>query len=151
MILIDTNILLRIEQLNHPDRELASQAIETLMLNNYELFIVPQVISEFWSVATRPINNNGLGMSCPWTSSKVENLKSTFTLRRNEPGIFDQWLSLVSQYDVKGKNVHDAMLVAAMLVHGLTYILTFNVGDFKRFQEITVIHPQQIHQGFALP
>ncbi len=30
-------------------------------------------------------------------------------------------------------NVHDARLTAAMLVHGLTHILTFNISDFARY------------------
>ncbi len=43
-----------------------------------------------------------------------------------------------------GVNVHDARLVAAMLVHGLTHILTFNTPDFRRFSQITVVHPSEI-------
>jgi predicted nucleic acid-binding protein len=42
---------------------------------------------------------------------------------------------------VRGKNAHDARLVAAMLVHGLTHVLTFNGKDFARFGEIAVIPP----------
>jgi predicted nucleic acid-binding protein len=48
---------------------------------------------------------------------------------------------LVVAYGVKGVNVHDARLVAAMLVHGLTHILTFNISDFARYSEITAVHP----------
>lgn len=43
-----------------------------------------------------------------------------------------------------GVNVHDARLVAAMLVHGLTDILTFNTKDFARYSEITAVHPTAI-------
>ncbi|MEI6442036.1 MAG: hypothetical protein WCO29_02610 [Nostocales cyanobacterium ELA583] len=32
-----------------------------------------------------------------------------------------------------GVNVHDARLVAVILAHGLTHILTFNISDFKRY------------------
>ena len=32
----------------------------------------------------------------------------------------------------------------AMLVHGLTHLLTFNVDDFRRFEGITVVHPQDV-------
>ena len=31
------------------------------------------------------------------------------------------------------------MYVAAMLVHGLTHILTFNTTDFRRYAEITLV------------
>ena len=51
---------------------------------------------------------------------------------------------LVKKYNVKGVNFHDTRIVAAMLVHGITHILTFNVEDFKRFIEIAVVHPNDI-------
>ncbi len=41
-------------------------------------------------------------------------------------------------------NVHDARLVAAMLVHGLSHILTFNTTEFARYSEITAVHPTAI-------
>jgi hypothetical protein len=37
-----------------------------------------------------------------------------------------------------------ACLVAAMIVHGLSRLLTFNVGDFQRYQMLTVLEPQQV-------
>ncbi len=43
-----------------------------------------------------------------------------------------------------GKQAQDAHLVAAMLVHKVTHLLTFNDSDFKRFTEITVVNPQNI-------
>ena len=43
-----------------------------------------------------------------------------------------------------GVNVHDARLVATMLVHGLTHIVTFNIRDFTRYTEITAVHPREI-------
>ena len=48
-------------------------------------------------------------------------------------------------YDVGGKQVHDARLVAVMLVHDVTHFLTLNSSDFRRFPEITVIEPQDVH------
>ena len=35
-------------------------------------------------------------------------------------------------------------IVAAMRIHGITDLLTFNGDDFKRFSEINVIHPSEI-------
>ena len=51
------------------------------------------------------------------------------------------WESLVIQYRVSGKPVHDARLVAAMKVHGLTSILTFDRTGFSRYGGIEVVHP----------
>ena len=53
---------------------------------------------------------------------------------------------LVVNHQVVGKQAHDTRLVAAMLAHGLTDLLTFDVRDFKRFTEITVVNPQDIEE-----
>ena len=49
---------------------------------------------------------------------------------------------------VIGKNAHDARLVAAMRVHGVTHLLTFNDQDFARYTGITVLTPAAV---FAPP
>jgi hypothetical protein len=48
---------------------------------------------------------------------------------------------------VSGKKAHDARLVAAMLAHGLSRLLTFNVSDFARYPGITVLEPAQVLAG----
>lgn len=58
--------------------------------------------------------------------------------------LFTHWLQLVSTYRVVGRRVHDARLVAAMLVHGITHLLTFNRDDFRHFAMITVITPPEL-------
>lgn len=47
------------------------------------------------------------------------------------------------QHNVPGVKVHDARLVAAMNVHNVPRILTFNAGDFLRYG-IEVIEPQSL-------
>jgi len=37
--------------------------------------------------------------------------------------------------------VHDARLVATMIVNGVKDVLTFNIGDFTRYREIVVHDP----------
>lgn len=64
MILVDTNVLLRIEQKKHPQLNQALQATEILIDQRYELFVIPQIMVESWNVSTRPRDKNGLGMSC---------------------------------------------------------------------------------------
>jgi hypothetical protein len=53
-----------------------------------------------------------------------------------------EWQRLVVQHDVKGRNAHDARLVAAMNVHGVGHILTFNITDFTRYPGIIVLDPR---------
>jgi predicted nucleic acid-binding protein len=37
--------------------------------------------------------------------------------------------------------VHDANLVATMLAHGITRLLTFNAADFRRFGSLVELVP----------
>jgi hypothetical protein len=43
-----------------------------------------------------------------------------------------------------GVEVHDARLVAAMLVHAIPNLLTFNLADFKRFKQVRVVSPAEV-------
>lgn len=105
---------------------------------------MPQNLIEFWAIATRPTTANGLGLSIVKTSLEIRKFKRYFTVYNDIPNIFAEWENLVLKHNVSGKNVHDTRLVAAMLTHNITHLLTFNTKDFKRFTEVTVIDPQNI-------
>ena len=105
---------------------------------------MPQNLIEFWNVCTRPLDKNGLGYSLTETQAEIKKIKFFFPLLSDSPAIYPEWERLVSIYQVKGVNVHDARLVAAMLVHKLTHILTFNSDDFRRYSEIIVVNPKQL-------
>ncbi|MBK1986987.1 type II toxin-antitoxin system VapC family toxin [Sphaerospermopsis aphanizomenoides BCCUSP55] len=137
--LVDTNILLRLVQKNNPMNPDAQRAIVTLKQKCELLYIIPQNLIEFWAVATRPINSNGLGLTIIQAAEETEKLKKIFTLQTDTPEIFIEWESLVIKHQVMGKQVHDARLVAAMVTHKITHLLTFNIDDFKRFSEIVVV------------
>jgi hypothetical protein len=71
-------------------------------------------------------------------------LQRLFTLLRDERSIFDRWEQLVTDFHVAGKAAHDARLVAAMQRHGLSYLLTFNAADFKRYSTIRLLQPEVV-------
>ena len=70
-----------------------------------------------------------------------------FTVLDETPALLPEWERLVAQFGVTGKNAHDARLVAAMAIHGMGRILTFNGADFRRFTGITVITPDEALQA----
>ena len=140
-MLIDTSTLLRTLQVRHPQYEAAVRALETLPARGRELPIVPQNLVELWVVATRPVPQNGLGLSTTEAAAELMRLKRMFPLLPDTPAIFPVWESLVIQYRVSGKPAHDARLVAAVQVHGLTAILTFDRTGFSRYAGIEVVHP----------
>jgi hypothetical protein len=105
------------------------------------------VLYESWVVATRPVEVNGLGMSPTAVGDSLRDLIDTYELHRDEGRVFDLWQQLVSTHAVKGKNAHDARIVAAMLCHGLTTLVTFNTPDFARFTGINVFSPTDVLNG----
>ena len=128
----------------HPQRDTARVAIKSLTAQGRDLHIVPQNLVELWVVATRPVSQNGLGLSTTEAMAELTRLKSMFPLLPDTPAIYPEWESLVTQYRVYGKPAHDARLVAAMRVHGLTAILTFDKTGFSRYAGIEVVHPADV-------
>jgi len=141
MILLDANIALRLASPTHVQHAIAKAALSGLHSRGETFVVVPQTIYEFWAVATRPLAVNGLGLSVPACQSEVAKLKTYASFLPDQPALFAEWESLVVTHQCQGKVSHDARLVAAMRTHGLTSILTFNVGDFQRYPGLNVIDP----------
>ena len=144
LVLVDTNLMLRITEPAHVHHAVAAAAMKSLENLGHQAVIVPQVVYEFSAVATRPKDVNGLGLTPTETQATLRSLLSMFDLLRDERRIYEHWHGLVAKYYVKGKQVHDARLVAAMFRHGITHLLTFNASDFARYSEITVIDPNSV-------
>jgi predicted nucleic acid-binding protein len=121
-----------------------ARAVNILLAREDELFVVAQNLIEFWAVATRPIANNGLGLTVARATQELTKLKALFAILPDTAEILSEWEQLVVKHQVLGRQVYDARLVAAMNVHNLTHLLTFNTGDFKRFSFITAASPQTI-------
>jgi predicted nucleic acid-binding protein len=143
-VLLDTNILTRAAQPSHPMYQPAVDAVAELRRQGQALVLVPQNCYEFWVVATRPAAQNGFGYTPAQAQAEIGRLKGLFTLLDDVPAIFPRWEQLVTAYQVSGKNAHDARLVAAMMVHGLNHLLTFNAVDFRRYAGLTLLEPQQV-------
>jgi predicted nucleic acid-binding protein len=125
----------------YPD---AARSLGLLIFRGELVSVIPQNFIEFWAVATRPTLNNGLGMSVDETAQHIAAFKTVFELVPDNDSIFSEWEQLVVRHQVIGKQVYDARIAAAMSVHNLTHLLTFNDIDFKRFTEITVVNPRDV-------
>ncbi len=146
-ILVDTNILLRIAQPGSPHHHDALAALDVLDQAGHELCLVPQVVYEYWVSATRPVSVNGLEMSAEETRMSLNVLLPYYTFLDDIVGVFAEWLDLVTKHAVHGKVAHDARYVAAMKLHGVTHLLTYNVSDFSRYPHIVALSPKDILAG----
>lgn len=134
--LVDTNILVRLAVPADPRHLTARSAVESLMEDG--LYVASQNFIELWNVATRPVKNNGLGQSISVADQILRDLERTFP-RLSEPAeVYDRWRELVVRFGVSGVKVHDARLIALMLANDIVRILTFNAGDFRRFEVLGI-------------
>jgi predicted nucleic acid-binding protein len=148
-ILVDTNVLVRLAHIQHPQQPIACDALRRLRDADHELRIVPQVLYEYWAVATRPAHQNGLGFTVEDVFTQLQQWQEVLLPLRDERGILGHWQRLVLEHRVQGKQSHDARLAAAAARHGLTHLLTFNTGDFERYTGLRVLDPQVVASGAA--
>src|SRR5205085_11656763 len=94
----------------------AVRSVSTLLARGERVCVFPQNLIEFWNVATRPADKNGLGFSPAQTEAEVSKVESLLTVLPESPAIYPEWRRLVTAYSVSGKQVHDARIVAAMNV-----------------------------------
>lgn len=141
--LLDTNILLRSADSSSANHSLANDVIlQITETSDDECVITSQVLIEFWVVATRPLDVNGLGWTTEQTLNYSNDLLESFALIAETPAIFPLWFELVTDYNIKGKRTHDIRLLAVMKAHGITHLLTFNPDDFIALAGITIVNPQ---------
>jgi predicted nucleic acid-binding protein len=142
--LVDSNVLIARIAPERVEHQQAIDSVDRLLMSGEELFVTPQNIAEFWRVATTPRRRpGGLGLTGVEARLRRENIKRDFTLLRDQPALYDAWEHLVDQYQVIGLAVFDTRLVAAMQIHRLDRILTFNITDFVRYG-VSVLDPKAV-------
>jgi predicted nucleic acid-binding protein len=142
--LVDTNILLRISRRSDPQYKLVDSVLAQLALAGTALHFTHQNIAELWNAMTRPVHRNGFGLTVTEAEREVRVIESGMSLLPDSEAVYQEWRRIVVQHAVSGVQVHDARLVAAMHVHGVSHILTLNVTDFSRYSGITVTHPSSV-------
>ena len=141
----DTNIWLRSSD---PDEMFpaATGAVERI-LETEEIYLLPQTVMEFWHVATATgSQRGGFGWDVVKADLKVQQLEFDFPMKYDNAEVYARWRGLVRIVGVSGAQVYDARIVADMLAHNVTHILTFNTDDFKRYASwgITAINPNDV-------
>ena len=127
--LIDTNILVRLVLPHDPLNPASAGAVDELKRRGDSTCVAAQNLIELWSVATRPTDVNGLGMTSQKAKLEVERIEKMFRVLDDRASVYKRWKDLVTSHSVRGRQVHDARLVALMLEHKIGSILTLNIDD----------------------
>lgn len=139
--LLDTNILLRIRDRAEPEHAAVLEAVDGLLLRDFELCYCDQNIVEMWSVLTRARDTNGYELPVKEARRQIDELGTTFTHIGDPRNLMSTWLRLVTTNEVRGRKSFDARLVALMLGSEISHIVTLNPKDFVRFPEVQVVVP----------
>ncbi len=143
-VLADTNVILRRLHRADTQHRLARDAITKFSSEGNRICVTSQNLIELWAVSTRPVQNNGLGLTPAQADRVVARVESSVFRLPDSDDVYPEWRRLVVTHNVSGKKVHDARLVAAMIVNRITHILTFNADDFARYAGINVLHPANL-------
>jgi predicted nucleic acid-binding protein len=134
--LVDTNVLVRLAVPADPRHLSSRRAVEALETEG--LYCASQNFVELWNVATRPVENNGLGQPTTVADQVLRSLEQVFPRLPEPDEAYDRWRDLVVRFGITGVKVHDARLVALMLANGIFRILTFNASDFRRYEVLGI-------------
>jgi predicted nucleic acid-binding protein len=142
LMLADTGILLRLLERTDPQHSIIRQAVRVVRQRGDRCVISAQNAAEFWNVCTRPVAaRGGLGLTVAETDRRLRVLERLFPVLPDSAATYTHWRTLVMSHGVIGTQAHDARLVAFMMAHGLTQLLTLNPSDFARYQTVVPITP----------
>ena len=143
--LLDTGVLLRMINRSDPMHAQVRRAVSKLQQQGQITVTTMQNISEFWNVCTRPGSaRGGLGLSIEAAQQRLRLIERSAAVLPEAPGVYAEWKRLLIAHRILGVQVHDARIVAAMRVHGVTHLLTLNRADFTRYTGVNVVTPQEI-------
>lgn len=138
-VFLDTNVLLTATT---PARALHQAALS--ILNDWpgrglQLCTSGQVVREYLVVATRPPEVNGLGLSTDDALFNASSFSRRVRLVAEGEATLRRLERIVRDHDCRGRQVHDAHIVATALAHGVSRLVTENTGDFRRFNGLLEI------------
>jgi predicted nucleic acid-binding protein len=137
-LFIDTNILIYANIATAPLHESALNAIKAHHQAGRTLWISRQVLREFIAARTRP-QTFAKPSSPKVVIERVLYLENHFQVADDTAAVTGQLIKLMERFQIGGKQVHDANIVAAMQAYGIPALLTHNTQDFERFGKIITI------------
>ncbi len=131
MSVADTNVLVHSTAPNSPDHARARAALARLASQG-PVAVTRQILREYIAATTRP-QSWSRAFTLAEATADTDAFARGFTVLEDGPDVWDALMRLSQRVAFGGKQVHDANIVATMLAHGETRLLTFNAADFRRF------------------
>lgn len=141
---LDTNVLLCATDKSRSNHQAALSLFEDVSRAGGHLAWSGQVIREYLVVATRPLSVNGLGLEPSAAIHNIKRFSKRLNLLEEGTDVSRRLTGLVERFDLKGKRIHDANIVATMLAVGVTKLVTDDTSDYRVFKEIDTFHPSEL-------
>lgn len=137
-LFVDTNILVYANVAESPFHAQALDALQVAHQAGRQLWISRQIVREFIAARTRP--QTFAKPSTPQiVIERIRYFEAQFQVADDTSIITAQLLDLLNDYEIGGKQIHDANIVATMRAYDIPCLLTYNVTDFDRFKNIISI------------
>lgn len=139
-VFVDTNVLVYSRQAPSPFHAQAVAKLAGLRAGGHFLWISRQILREYFASMSRQGLYSG---SVPMTVlvNDARAFAAAYQIAEDGPAVTAELFALLATIPTAGKQVHDANIVATMLTHGITRLLTHNVADFNRFGSLIAIEP----------
>ena len=139
ILFVDTNVLLTATDVLRPLHLEAQRIFSKASQQGFHLAVSGQILREYLAVATRPVEANGLGLTVPDAVENVEQFLQFANLFEETEEVALRLRELAKNLDVRGPRLHDANIVATMLVHRIPVLVTQNSKDFIGFGGIKTL------------
>ena len=133
-LFVDTNVLVYANVIETPFHEQALAALNAAHEAGRAIWISRQVIREYLVTMTRPQAFENLPRET--VLEQIELFVKRFQVTDDTTAVTGQLVKLMGGFQISGKQVHDANIVASMLAYDIPCLLTHNVKDFGRFGEV---------------
>ena len=138
-VFVDTNVLVYATRPLSGHHAVAERALTRLASDGSSLWVSPQVLREYLAAVTRP-QATAPALPIATAIADVCRFRAVFQMAEERPAVLDRLLQILATHRATGRQVHDANIVATMLVHGIGTVVTMNLEDFARFERhVTVV------------
>ncbi len=139
-IFFDTNILVYLSNEESLFHNLVLKKFKKIV-KDYEIWISRQVLREYAVVMSR----KGFYKKTLKSQEIIDDInkwEESFRIIDESQQITDNLKALILKYNLQGKRIHDANIVASMKAFSIPLLFTYNLDDFKIFSEIKLMDVQ---------
>ncbi|GAB1422304.1 type II toxin-antitoxin system VapC family toxin [Anaerolineales bacterium] len=131
-VFADTNIVLRAFHDDFAEHASVRALLDLYIASDAQIFISRQVIREYLVQVTHP-RTFVEPLSIESLSKHLHQITRICIVLDETERVTAHLMKLIGAYPTRGKQIHDANLVATMLAYEIDTLLTLNVADLKRF------------------